>query len=50
VLDAPGRGVQEWRATNGARAVMLRPDRYVLGIARTGADLDRLTAVLPLSD
>jgi 3-(3-hydroxy-phenyl)propionate hydroxylase len=50
VLDAPGRGVQEWLATNGARAVMLRPDRYVLGIARTGADLDRLTAVLPLSD
>jgi 3-(3-hydroxy-phenyl)propionate hydroxylase len=49
VLDAPGRGVGEWLAQHGARAVVLRPDRYVAGIARTGAELDALAAALPLA-
>jgi hypothetical protein len=27
--------------------VVLRPDRYVFGLARDAADLDRLSALLP---
>jgi len=49
VLDAPGQGVGAWLAEHDARAVVVRPDRYVLGLARSGADLDRLAAALPLA-
>jgi 3-(3-hydroxy-phenyl)propionate hydroxylase len=48
VLDAPGQGVGAWLAEHDARAVVVRPDRYVMGLARGGADLDRLAAALPL--
>jgi 3-(3-hydroxy-phenyl)propionate hydroxylase len=29
------------------RAVMLRPDRYIMGVARSGSDLDSISALLP---
>ena len=35
----PGVG-SEWLARHGARAVILRPDRYVFALARTRAELD----------
>jgi 3-(3-hydroxy-phenyl)propionate hydroxylase len=46
-FDRPGAALDDWLAGHGARAVMLRPDRYVMGLARTPEDLDRLTALLP---
>lgn len=46
-VDRPGAALEHWLATHGARAVMLRPDRYVMGLARTPGDLDRLTALVP---
>ena len=32
-----------------ARAVILRPDRYIVGVARTGHDLDRISQYLPVA-
>lgn len=49
VLPAPGAGVGEWLASHGARAVVLRPDRYVMGVARSAAELDALSAALPIA-
>jgi 3-(3-hydroxy-phenyl)propionate hydroxylase len=46
-IERPGAAVEDWLATHGASAVMIRPDRYILGLARTPADLDRLTALVP---
>lgn len=46
-LANPGAAIDAWLAEHGARAVMLRPDRYVVGIARTAGDLDRLTSLVP---
>lgn len=46
-VDQPGAALSDWLAAHGARAVMLRPDRYVMGLARTPGDLDRLTALVP---
>jgi 3-(3-hydroxy-phenyl)propionate hydroxylase len=39
--------VNGWLAEHGAQALVLRPDRYVMGLARTAADLDRLTRLVP---
>lgn len=49
VLAQPGAAASQWLAEHGARAVVLRPDRYVLGLAASAADLDRLGALLPLA-
>jgi 3-(3-hydroxy-phenyl)propionate hydroxylase len=46
-VDRPGAAVSGWLAEHGAQALVLRPDRYVLGLARTPADLDRLARVVP---
>lgn len=40
-------GLAGWLEEIGAAAVVLRPDRYVLGIARTVAELDDLASLLP---
>ena len=50
VLADASREVAAWLAENGARALVLRPDRYVFGLARDAADLDRLSARLPGAD
>jgi 3-(3-hydroxy-phenyl)propionate hydroxylase len=36
-----------WLKDHGVRAVMLRPDRYVMGIATTASELDAATRLLP---
>lgn len=42
-----GKALQNWLDQHGVRAVMLRPDRYVMGVARSAADLDALAHQLP---
>ena len=51
VVKLPARDpeVQAWLQQNGVRAVLLRPDRYIMGAAQTGADLDSISALLPAS-
>jgi len=39
----PGPGVDDWLRERGAEAVLLRPDRYVFGIAPDAAALSLLT-------
>jgi 3-(3-hydroxy-phenyl)propionate hydroxylase len=39
--------LQAWLREHGVSAVMLRPDRYIMGVARTAGDLDALTRLLP---
>ena len=36
-----------WLVEHGCEAVLLRPDRYVLGLARSSGDLPRLMDLLP---
>jgi 3-(3-hydroxy-phenyl)propionate hydroxylase len=52
VVTVPARDpeVKAWLDQQGARAVLLRPDRYILGVAQNSADLDRISAVLPTAD
>ena len=47
MLPARDPEVQAWLVQQGVHAVLLRPDRYIMGVAHTGADLDRLSALLP---
>lgn len=46
-LPAHDPQVRAWLDQQGVRAVLLRPDRYVLGVAQTATELDRLSALLP---
>ncbi len=46
-VSDPGDALQTWLAEQGVRAVMLRPDRYVMGVARTARDLDDVSRLLP---
>jgi len=39
--------LKAWLDQQGVRAVLLRPDRYVLGVAQNSGELDRLSALLP---
>jgi 3-(3-hydroxy-phenyl)propionate hydroxylase len=47
VLAAEDPEVQAWLGQYGVRAVLLRPDRYILGVAQTAAELDDISALLP---
>lgn len=49
VIDRPDVSLQEWLHAHGAGAVILRPDRYIVGAARSGADLDRISQYLPVA-
>ena len=40
----------DWLDSHDVGAVMLRPDRYILGQARTPGELDAVTACLPVAD
>jgi 3-(3-hydroxy-phenyl)propionate hydroxylase len=42
-LDASDPVLAAWLASHQAQAVVLRPDRYVLGLAHNSAELDALT-------
>lgn len=47
VRPATDPTVQDWLQRHGAAAVLLRPDRYIAGLATDAAALDRLTMGLP---
>ncbi|MBX3499767.1 MAG: bifunctional 3-(3-hydroxy-phenyl)propionate/3-hydroxycinnamic acid hydroxylase [Alphaproteobacteria bacterium] len=47
VIDAGGPTIEAWLAAHECGALILRPDRYVFGTARTSAELDALTSALP---
>ena len=47
VLPAHDPEVQAWLTQQGVRAVLLRPDRYIAGVAQTAAELDGISALLP---
>lgn len=47
VLRDPGDAVAAWWRERGARAVVLRPDRYLLGAASDAAGLGAVSAMLP---
>jgi 3-(3-hydroxy-phenyl)propionate hydroxylase len=48
-LPDPGGELEAWLQRQGARAVVLRPDRYVFGLAANQAELERLSGLLPLA-
>jgi 3-(3-hydroxy-phenyl)propionate hydroxylase len=43
VLDAADAGFAPWLDARGAGAVVVRPDKYVFGLAATAGELDELT-------
>ncbi|WP_204162198.1 bifunctional 3-(3-hydroxy-phenyl)propionate/3-hydroxycinnamic acid hydroxylase [Variovorax sp. WS11] len=49
VIDRPEPPLANWLDAHAARAVVLRPDRYIVGVARTGPDLDRISQYLPVA-
>ncbi|MEN9888976.1 MAG: hypothetical protein RL559_1013, partial [Pseudomonadota bacterium] len=46
-LPASDREVRVCLQQLGVRAVLLRPDRYIAGVAHTSAELEDLSALLP---
>ena len=49
VIDRPDAALCDWLRSHQAHAVILRPDRYIVGTARTGHDLDRISQYLPVA-
>jgi len=49
VIDKPDALLDSWLQAHEAQAVILRPDRYIVGVARTGQDLDRISQYLPVA-
>ena len=49
VIDRPDPRLDAWLQAHDANAVILRPDRYIVGVARSGADLDRISQYLPVA-
>ena len=49
IIDEPDRPLADWLRSHQAGAVILRPDRYIVGVARTGAELDRISQYLPVA-
>ena len=47
-LNANSPELQAWFTQHQVRAVLLRPDRYILGVANSGSELDRLSDLLPV--
>jgi 3-(3-hydroxy-phenyl)propionate hydroxylase len=47
VLPARAPELQAWLGQHGVRAVMLRPDRYTMGVAQVASELDSLSELLP---
>jgi 3-(3-hydroxy-phenyl)propionate hydroxylase len=46
VIDQPDASLREWLRAHDASAVILRPDRFIVGVARSGADLERISQYL----
>ena len=49
VIDDTGPAVRQWLAAHDAKAVVLRPDHYIVGIARDAAELAEVCARLTLA-
>jgi 3-(3-hydroxy-phenyl)propionate hydroxylase len=49
VIDEPDAPLADWLRSHEAGAVILRPDRYIVGVARTGSELDRISQYLPVA-
>ena len=49
LLADPGGELGEWLRSNKAHALILRPDRYIVGIANDAAALAALSATLPVA-
>jgi 3-(3-hydroxy-phenyl)propionate hydroxylase len=49
VIDRPDPCLVQWLDAHEADAVVLRPDRYIVGVARTAGELDDLTQLLPVA-
>jgi 3-(3-hydroxy-phenyl)propionate hydroxylase len=47
-LNANSPELRAWLTQHQVRAVLLRPDRYILGVANSGSELDRLSDLLPV--
>ena len=47
VLPAKDPEIQAWFEQHGVNAVLLRPDRYIAGVAQTPVELDSVSALLP---
>lgn len=47
VLPSTDPTLGQWLDSHGVEAVMLRPDRYIMGMATSSTDLDNITACLP---
>lgn len=50
VLPAQDPALQQWLAAQGAAAVVLRPDRYVAGLATSLDDLQAVSACIPAGE
>jgi 3-(3-hydroxy-phenyl)propionate hydroxylase len=47
VITATDPNIVAWLKTQEMSAVMLRPDRYIAGVARSAAELDEISQCLP---
>lgn len=47
VITATDPNIVAWLNAQGMSAVMLRPDRYIAGVARSAAELDEISQCLP---
>lgn len=50
LLPARDAGLREWFDQHGLGAVVLRPDRYIMGVATSPGELDAITASMPVAD
>ena len=50
VLPATDAALRDWLDSHGVAAIMLRPDRYILGMATSSGELDAVTACMPVAD
>lgn len=50
VMATQERALLDWLDSHGMGATVLRPDRYILGLAKTPGDLDAIAACLPVAD
>ena len=47
IIDTPGAEIEAWLKQYNAQALILRPDRYVFGLARNPEELQALSRLLP---
>jgi 3-(3-hydroxy-phenyl)propionate hydroxylase len=50
VLPATEPVLATWLEKQGLNGLMLRPDRYIMGVASSSGELDAMTAYLPVGD